>query len=113
TTEQIYICNRDGYDLKPLTTREGLIYFYSSLAPDNHALVALACRESEWYVREKKYKLPAGRPRLINLDGSERLLADELSDAQPAWSADSSKVAAAFDADVMIFDAATNKPNQA
>ena len=30
STEQIYICNRDGYDLKPLTTREGLIYFYSS-----------------------------------------------------------------------------------
>jgi hypothetical protein len=27
STEQIYICNRDGYDLKPLTTREGLIYF--------------------------------------------------------------------------------------
>jgi hypothetical protein len=24
-TEQIYICNRDGYDLKPLTSREGLI----------------------------------------------------------------------------------------
>jgi hypothetical protein len=25
STEQIYLCNRDGYDLKPLTTREGLI----------------------------------------------------------------------------------------
>ena len=113
TTEQIYICNRDGYDLKPLTTREGLIYFYSSWAPDNHALVAMACRESEWNIREKEYKLPAGRPRLINLDGSERLLSDELSDALPAWSSDSSKVAAAFDADVMIFDAATTKPTQA
>lgn len=113
TTEQIYICNRDGYDLKPLTTREGLIYFYSSWAPDNHALVALACRESEWDAREKEYKMPAGRARLINLDGSERLLADELSDALPAWSPDSSKVAAAFDADVMIYDAATNKPTQA
>ncbi|MEP6718453.1 MAG: hypothetical protein ABJB21_04880 [bacterium] len=113
TTEQIYICNRDGYDLKPLTTREGLIYFYSSWAPDNHALVALACRESEWDAREKEYKLPAGRPRLINLDGSERLLSDELSDALPAWSPDSSKVAAVFDADVMIYDAATTKPTQA
>src|SRR5678815_4882582 len=30
-TEQIYICNRDGYDLKPLTSREGLIYFYCLL----------------------------------------------------------------------------------
>jgi hypothetical protein len=113
STEQIYICNRDGFDLKPLTTREGLIYFYSSWAPDNHALVALACRESEWDVREKEYKLPAGRPRLINPDGTERLLADDLSDALPAWSPDSSKVAAAFDADVMIYDAATAKPTQA
>lgn len=113
STEQIYICNRDGYDLRPLTTREGLIYFYSSWAPDNHALVALACRESEWDVREKEYKLPAGRPRLINLDGSERLLADDLSDALPVWSSDSSKVATAFDADVMIYDAATTKPTQA
>src|SRR4030095_7697310 len=26
-TEQIYICDRDGFDLKPLTAREGLIYF--------------------------------------------------------------------------------------
>src|SRR6266850_3771274 len=38
-TEQIYICNRDGYDLKPLTSREGLIYFYCSWSPDNQALV--------------------------------------------------------------------------
>jgi len=113
STEQIYICNRDGYDLKPLTTREGLIYFYSSWAPDNHALVALACRESEWDAREKEYKLPAGRPRLVNVDGTERLLDDNLSDALPAWSSDSSKVAAAFDTDVMIYDAATNKPTQA
>ncbi|MEP6743194.1 MAG: hypothetical protein ABJB61_11895 [bacterium] len=112
STEQIYICNRDGYDLKPLTKREGLIYFYSSWAPDNHALVALACRESEWDAREKEYKLPAGRPRLVNVDGSERLLDDNLSDGLPAWSPDSSKVAAAFDADVMIYDAATNKPTQ-
>ena len=113
STEQIYICNRDGYDLKPLTTRDGLIYFYSSWAPDNHALVALACKESEWDAREKEYKLPVGRPRLINPDGTERLLSDDLSDALPAWSPDSSKVAAAFDADVMIFDAATAKPTQA
>ncbi|MEO7971740.1 MAG: hypothetical protein ABI698_10605 [bacterium] len=113
STEQIYICNRDGYDLKPLTTREGLIYFYSSWAPDNHALVALACREREWDAREKEYKLPAGRPRLVNPDGSERLLDDNLSDALPAWSPDSAKVAAAFDTEVMIYDAATNKPTQA
>jgi hypothetical protein len=113
STEQIYVCNRDGYDLKPLTTREGLIYFYSSWAPDNHALVALACKESEWDAREKQYKLPAGRPRLINLDGTERLLDDDLIDALPAWSPDSSKVVGASDTDVMIYDAATTKPTQA
>jgi hypothetical protein len=112
-TEQIYICNRDGYDLKPLTSREGLIYFFSAWAPDNHALVALACKESEWDARERQFKLPAGRIRLITLEGKERLLDDELTEALPVWSPDSSKVATAFDAEVMIYDAATNKPTQA
>ena len=112
-TEQIYICNRDGFDLKPLTSREGLIYFQASWAPDNHALVAMACKESEWNAREKEFKLPTGRPRLITLDGKERLLDDELTEALPVWSPDSSKVATAFDTDVMIYDAATNKPTQA
>ncbi|MDQ2976969.1 MAG: hypothetical protein M3R69_16355 [Acidobacteriota bacterium] len=112
-TEQIYISNRDGYDLKPLTSREGLIFFYASWAPDNHALVALACRESEWDAREKVFKLPAGRPRLIALDSSERLLDDELTEALPVWSPDSSKVATAFETQVMIYDAATSKPTQA
>ncbi len=112
-TEQIYVCNRDGYDLRPLTSREGLIYFYLAWAPDSHALVALACRESEWDAREKEYRLPNGRPRLISLDGKERLLDDELTEALPVWSADSSKVADAFDNDVMIYDAAADKPTQA
>ncbi|MDQ2936173.1 MAG: hypothetical protein M3R67_01545 [Acidobacteriota bacterium] len=112
-TEQIYVCNRDGYDLKPLTSREGLIYFFSAWAPDNHALVAVACKESEWDAQERQFKLPAGRIRLITLEGKERLLDDELSEALPVWSPDSSKVATAFDADVMIYDAATNKPTQA
>jgi hypothetical protein len=112
-TEQIYLCNRDGYDLRPLTSREGLIYFYFAWAPDSHALVALACREAEWAEREKAYKLPAGRPRLIALDGKERLLDDELTECLPTWSPDSAKVATAFDVDVGIFDAATDKPTQA
>ena len=112
-TEQIYICNRDGYDLKPLTAREGLIYFYYSWAPDNHALVALACKENEWGAREKSFRLPAGRPRLIAIDGNERLLDDQLTETLPAWSSDSSKVATAFETDVAIYDAATNKPTQA
>jgi hypothetical protein len=112
-TEQIYICNRDGYDLKPLTAREGLIYFYAAWAPDNHALVALACREPEWDAREREYKMPAGRPRLITLEGNERLLDDDLTEALPAWSTDSSKVATAFDTDIAIYDAANAKPTQA
>jgi hypothetical protein len=112
-TEQIYICNRDGYDLKPLTGREGLIYFYFVWAPDTHALAALACKEDEWNVREQQYKLPAGRPRLIAPDGSERLLDDTLTEALPVWSPDASKIATAFDTDVAIYDAGGKTPTQA
>lgn len=111
-TEQIYICNRDGYDLKPLTSREGLIYFYFAWAPDSHAMVALACKEEEWNAREQQYKLPAGRPRLIMPDGTERLLDDGITDAQPVWSPDASKIATAFDTDVAIYDAGGSTPTQ-
>jgi len=112
-TEQIYICNRDGYDLKPLTAREGLIYFYFVWAPDGHAVAALACKEDEWNARERQFKLPAGRPRLIALDGSERLLDDMLTEALPVWSPDGSKVATAFDSDIAIYDAGGKTPTQA
>lgn len=112
-TEQVYLCNRDGYDLKPLTTREGLIYFALSWAPDNHALAALACKESEWGMREREFKIPAGRPRLISPDGHERLLDDALAEAPPVWSPDSSKVATAFGVDIGIYDAAGRSPTQA
>ena len=80
-TEQVYLCNRDGYDLRPLTTREGLIYFGLSWAPDGHAVAALACKEDEWDAREKEFKTPAGRPRLISISGEERLLDDQLAEA--------------------------------
>jgi hypothetical protein len=112
-TEQIYICNRDGYDLKPLTSREGLIYFYFVWAPDGHAMAALACKEDEWNARERQFKLPAGRPRLIAPDGSERLLDDGITDALPVWSPDASKIATAFDTDVAIYDAKGKTPTQA
>lgn len=112
-TEQIYICNRDGYDLKPLTIREGLIYFYYAWAPDSSALVALACKEDEWNARERQYKMPAGRPRLIVVpDGGERLLDDALTEALPVWSPDASKVATAFETDVAIYDVGGNTPTQ-
>jgi hypothetical protein len=113
STEQIYICNSDGYDLKPLTAREGLIYFYFTWAPDGHAMAALACKEDEWNERERQFKSPAGRPRLIAPDGTERLLDDNLTDALPVWCPDASKVATAFETDVAIYDAAPNKPTQA
>ena len=112
-TEQIYLCDRDGYSLRPLTTREGLIYFALAWAPDNHALAALACKESEWDARERELKVPAGRPRLISLDGQERLLDDALAEAPPVWSPDSSKVATTFGVDIGIYDAAGNSPTQA
>ena len=112
-TEQIYVCNRDGYDLRPLTSRDGLIYFALSWAPDSHALVALACKEDEWNEREREFKTPAGRPRLISFAGEERLLDDQLAQAPPVWSPDSSKVATAFDVSIGIYDAATKSPTQA
>jgi hypothetical protein len=111
-TEQIYICNRDGYDLKPLTTREGLIYFYFAWSPDSSAMVALACKEDEWNARERQYKLPAGRPRLITTDGTERLLDDGMTEALPVWSPDASKVATAFETDVAIYDTGGKTPTQ-
>jgi hypothetical protein len=113
STEQIYVCNRDGYDLKPLTSREGLIYFYFVWAPNGQAMAALACKEDEWNARERQHKLPAGRPRVIAPDGSERLLDDALTDALPVWSPDASKIATAFDTDVAIYDAGGKTPTQA
>jgi hypothetical protein len=112
-TEQIYVCNRDGFELRPLTTRNGLIYFYLAWSPDTHALVALACREFEWEERERESKQPAGRPRLVEMDGRERLLDDRLTEAAPVWSPDSSKIAAGFETDVKIYDAATETPTVA
>jgi hypothetical protein len=112
-TEQVYICNKDGYDLRPLTRRDGLIYFGLMWAPDNHALAALACKESEWDARERENKTAGGRPRVIFTDGKERLLDDQLAEAPPVWSPDSSKIATAFGQDVGIYDALNKAPTQA
>jgi hypothetical protein len=113
STEQIYLCDRDGNSLHPLTTRDGLIYFHLVWAPDAHALAALACKREEWDENESARQSPAGRPRLISLDGGERLLDDELKDALPVWSPDSSKIATAFDTDVWIYDATAKAPTSA
>ncbi len=105
STEQIYIGDRDGFTVRPLTTRDGLIYFYFVWAPDGHALAALASKEDEWNEREAQDKPPAGRPRLLFTNGSERLLDDRLTDVPPVWSPDGSKIASAFETDVSIYDA--------
>jgi hypothetical protein len=112
STEQIYVCNRDGFDLKPVTTRDGLIYFYLTWSPDSSNLVALACTEKEWDSRSAEL-LPAGRPRLVNLGGQERLLDDRSTDVLPVWSPDSSKVSTAFETEVAVYDAVTDAPTSA
>lgn len=114
STEQIYVADRDGNSIRPLTTRDGLIYFQPAWSPDGRALAALACTPAEWDARRAESKAPAGRPRLIFLDGQpERLLSDRLADAAPAWSPDASKVATAFETDVGIYDAVGETPGGA
>ena len=118
-TEQIYICGSDGSNVKPLTQKEGLIYFYAVWAPDSSALVALASPFTEWRIRESQMAqagerfLPTGRPRLIEKNGQERLLDDYLTAVHPIWSPDSSKVAVAFDKHVRLYDAIGEMPTQA
>jgi hypothetical protein len=112
-TEQLYICDGYGSNLRPLTNREGLIYFHAAWAPDGHAVAALACKEDELAARINANKQIAGRPRLIDREGKERLLSDQLMDALPVWSPDGAKVATAADTDVAVFDAAGDKPTGA
>jgi hypothetical protein len=112
-TEQVYVGDRDGFNLRPLTSREGLIYFQLAWSPDGQTIAALACKEDEWESRRAQGLLPAGRPRLITLEGQERLLDDRVTPVAPAWSPDGSKVATAFDYDVAIYDAAGAQPTGA
>lgn len=118
-TEQLYLCNTDGGELKPITQNEGLIYFYFAWAPDSSALVTLAATIREWQFgqmqAEQKAEIfvPTGRPRLVEKSGRIRLLDDNLTRVQPVWSPDSGKVAVAFDKDVRIYDAIGDAPTQA
>lgn len=112
-TEQIYVGNSDGFDLRPITQREGLIYFKLAWSPDGQSIAALACREDEWEARKREGKAPAGRPRIVTLEGQERLLDDRLTAVAPVWSPDGSKVATAFDFDIAVYDAAGGAPTGA
>lgn len=118
-TEQIYICAGDGSGLKPVTENEGLIYFYYAWSPDSSMLAALATTAREWkyldIVAASKNELmvPSGRLRIIEKNGRERRLDDNLTAVRPVWSPDSTKVAAAFDTQIRIYDAAGTNPTQA
>lgn len=118
-TEQIYIGNADGGDVKPLTQNEGLIYFYFIWSPDSSALASLATTITEWRIREARLKnagqifIPQGRPRMVEKNGRERLLDDYPTTAHPAWSPDSVKLAVAFNKQVRIYDAVGERPTQA
>lgn len=118
-TEQIYTCNHEGVDLKPLTQNEGLIYFYFLWAPDSSALVSLAATWREWQVaslqadQRGEMFIPVGRPRLVERNGRERRLDDNITNVQPVWSPDSAKVALAFDKEVRVYDAIGDSPTQA
>ena len=123
-TEQIYICNSEGLDLKPITQNEGLIYYYFVWSPDNSALAALAATFQEWTILQNRARtsgevfLPLGRPRLVEKTGRERRLDDNLTAARPVWSPDSAKVAVGYNSDnkptqIRIYDAVGDQPTQA
>ena len=118
-TEQIYLANREGGELKPLTQTEGLIYYYFAWSPDGTELAALACKENEWRAlqmrAEQKGEVfkPYGRPRVLEKNGRERRLDDALTAVYPVWSPDSSKIATAFDKQIRVYDAIGNSPTAA
>lgn len=120
-TEQIYICNADGGNLKPLTQNEGFIYFYFVWSPDSSALISLASTWKEWQYMQSQADqrgeifVPVGRPRLVEKTGRIRLLDDNLTAVRPVWSPDSAKVALAFgkEKEVRIYDAIGDAPTQA
>jgi hypothetical protein len=119
-TEQIYLCNSEGLDLKPVTQNEGLIYYYFVWSPDNSMLAALAATYQEWKILQDRAEkagevfLPLGRPRIVEKNGRERRLDDNLTAARPVWSPDSAKVAVGFEKQqIRIYDAIGDQPTQA
>jgi hypothetical protein len=78
--------------LKPVTQNEGLIYFYFVWSPDGSALAALAATFQEWRLfavssrRESRLNCLRlqGRPRLVEKNGRERRLDDNLTLVRPS-----------------------------
>jgi hypothetical protein len=118
-TEQIYLCDANGNDVKPLTQNEGLMYFYFVWSPDGSALAALAAKSTEWkifkYQAEQRGEIfrPPGRPRIVEKTGRQRLLDDRMTQVHPVWSPDSAKIAVSFDKQLGIYDAIGDAPTQA
>lgn len=118
-TEQIYLCGADGGGVKPITQNDGLIYFYYTWSPDSSMLVAMAATAREWrYIevladQKGEMMVPQGRLRVIEKNGRERRLDDNLTAVRPVWSPDSAKIAAAFETQVRIYDAVGTNPTQA
>ena len=118
-TEQIYICGADGGGVKPVTETEGLIYFYYTWSPDSTMLAALATTAREWKYMDitagtkGEQMIPQGRPRVIEKNGRERRLDDNLTAVHPVWSPDSAKIALAFGSQIRLYDANGNNPTQA
>jgi hypothetical protein len=118
-TEQIYICNADGSGVRPVTQNEGLIYFYYAWSPGSTMLTALATSSREWRfldlmaASKSEIMTPQGRPRIIEKNGRERRLDDNVTAVRPVWSPDSAKVATAFDTQIRIYDANGTNPTQA
>ncbi len=118
-TEQIYICAADGSGTRPVTENEGLIYFYYAWSPDSTMLAALATTSREWKFMDissaskGETLIPQGRPRIIEKNGRERRLDDNLTAVRPVWSPDSAKVALAFGNQIRLYDAGGVSPTQA
>ncbi len=118
-TEQIYLAGADGGGVKAITENEGLIYFYYAWSPDSSMLVSLAATAREWRYLEVmagnkgEQMIPQGRLRIIEKNGRERRLDDNLTAVRPVWSPDSSKVAAAFETQIRVYDAVGTNPTQA
>lgn len=118
-SEQIYTANADGAGVKALTQNEGLIYFYYVWSPDSTMLLAMAATTREWKYLEVissgkgEAMVPQGRLRVIEKNGRERRLDDNLTMVRPVWSTDSTKVAAGYDTQIRIFDATGVNPTQA
>lgn len=118
-SEQIYIANADGQGVKPLTQNEGLIYFHYVWSPDSSMLAALAMTVREWDLYDGiaatkgEFWYPAGRLRVVEKNGRERRLDDNVTVVRPVFSPDSTKVAIAFDTQVRIYDVVGTAPTQA